>query len=69
MEPGKPPIRWIKWILSPEVKQPQREFDLSPPSVSRVKNKRIYNSAPLCDLITDSGDHAILIVGLKQLGY
>jgi hypothetical protein len=69
VDPEQLPVWWIKQILSPEVQQQPREFDLSPPSVSRVKNERIYNSAPLCDLITDSGDHAILIVGLKPLGY
>jgi hypothetical protein len=69
VEPGHLPIRWINRMLSPEVKQPRRDFDFLPPSVSGVKNERIYNSAPLCDLITDSVYHAVLIVGLKPLGY
>ena len=69
VEPGQLPSRWINRILSPEVEQRRREFDFLPPSVSGVKNERMYNSAPLCDLITDSGDHAVLIVGLKPLCY
>jgi hypothetical protein len=69
VEPGQLPIWWIKRIIFPEVEQLQREFDLSPLSVPRVKNERIYNSAPLCDLIIDSSNHVILIVGLKPFGY
>jgi len=69
VEPGQLPFLWMKRIISPEVEQPQREVDLSLPSISGVNNERIYKSAPLCELITDPGGQAVLIVGLKTLRY
>jgi hypothetical protein len=35
--PTQPPIHWISRALSPEVNQPGRETDHSPPSSAEVK--------------------------------
>jgi hypothetical protein len=38
--PTQPPIQWVTWALSPWVKRPGPEADLSPPSSAEVKNGR-----------------------------
>jgi hypothetical protein len=34
----QPPIQWVPWALSPQVKRQGREADHSPPSSAEVKN-------------------------------
>jgi hypothetical protein len=33
----QPPIQWVPWAVSPEVKRPGREADHSPPTNAEVK--------------------------------
>jgi hypothetical protein len=42
--PTHPPIQWISWALSLEVKRPRREADDSPPSSAEVSNAWSYTS-------------------------
>jgi hypothetical protein len=42
----QPPIEWVPWALSREVKRPEREADHSPPSSDKFKNARRYTSTP-----------------------
>jgi hypothetical protein len=42
---------WVQGALSPEVKQPGREADHSPPTSSEVKRMWIYTSTPPCAFI------------------
>jgi hypothetical protein len=42
VHPG--PIQWVGGTLSPGVKQPKREAQLSPPASDGVKNSWIYTS-------------------------
>jgi hypothetical protein len=44
--PIQPPIQWVPWALSQEVKRPGREADRSPPSSTEVKNAMSYTSTP-----------------------
>jgi hypothetical protein len=43
-----PPIQWVTGAVCPEVKQPGREADHSPPTSAEVKKMRIYTSTPPC---------------------
>jgi hypothetical protein len=44
--PIQPPIQWVPWALSLEVKQQRREADHSPPSSADVKNDWSFTSNP-----------------------
>jgi hypothetical protein len=39
-------IQWVPGTLSPVVKRPEREADLSPPSSAKIKNEWKYSSTP-----------------------
>jgi hypothetical protein len=41
-----PPIQWVPGDLSPELKQPGRETDHSPPTIAQVKKTWTYTSTP-----------------------
>jgi hypothetical protein len=43
----EPPIQWVQGALSPEVKQPGRESNHSPPNSAEVKKMWIYTSTLL----------------------
>jgi hypothetical protein len=45
--PTQPPLQWVPEALSPEVKQPGREADHSPPSSAEGKNAWRYTSTLL----------------------
>jgi hypothetical protein len=42
----QPPIQWVPWAFSLEVKRPGREADHSPPTCAEVKNAWSYTSSP-----------------------
>jgi hypothetical protein len=42
----QPHIQWVLAALSPEIKQPVREADHSPPTSTEVKKMWIYTSTP-----------------------
>jgi len=42
--PTQPPILWLPWALSLQVKQPGREADHSPPSSAEAENAWNYIS-------------------------
>jgi len=44
--PIQPPIQWSLRAISPEVRQPGREADNSPPFCAEVKNEWSYTSTP-----------------------
>jgi hypothetical protein len=44
MGPTRPPIQWVPGALSPEVKQPGREVDHSPPTSAEVKKTWVYTA-------------------------
>jgi hypothetical protein len=37
LRPGQPPIQWVPGLISPGIKRPKREFDLSHPCSAEVK--------------------------------
>jgi hypothetical protein len=43
----QPPVQWVLGVLSPGVKQPGHEADLSPSTSAEIKNAWIYTSTPL----------------------
>lgn len=45
LEPIQPPMQLVSWFV-PEVKQPSRESNHSPPYIVKVKNVWSYTSAP-----------------------
>jgi hypothetical protein len=44
--PTQPPIQWVTWALSLEVKRTGHEADHFPPSIAEVKNAWSYTFAP-----------------------
>jgi hypothetical protein len=44
--PTQPPIQWVQWALSLEVKRPGREADHLPPTSAEVQKTWIYTSTP-----------------------
>jgi hypothetical protein len=44
--PNQPPLQWVPWTLSPDIKRPEREDDLPPSCNAEDKNARSYSSNP-----------------------